>query len=165
MIKLLAEIECPENEYEQGKEYALAMKTGYYKVSILDENKELATLKAQQQELMAERNRSVDRDQYNKALKMIAELEAKLAERAAVPDKYMPLMGTGLMIGFHVLDERQAQLNHGQSLQRLKERGGLGASEALAIAEKRKWKNTDIESAIKALSALALKAAPQSEGE
>ncbi|CAN2532584.1 hypothetical+protein [Methylocapsa aurea] len=35
--------------------------------------------------------------------------------------------------------ERQAQNNHGQSLKRLAERGGLGACEANAILEDRSW--------------------------
>lgn len=35
--------------------------------------------------------------------------------------------------------EEQAQSNHGQSLERLASRGGLGASEALDIIEGRSW--------------------------
>lgn len=35
--------------------------------------------------------------------------------------------------------EEQAQSNHGQSLERLAQRGGLGASEALDIIEGRSW--------------------------
>ena len=35
--------------------------------------------------------------------------------------------------------ERQAILNHGQSLHRLNERGGLACCEALAIIESRGW--------------------------
>lgn len=35
--------------------------------------------------------------------------------------------------------EKQAQLNHGQSLERLAERRGLCPSEAIAVIEDRKW--------------------------
>ncbi len=35
--------------------------------------------------------------------------------------------------------ERQAERNHGQTLDRLDERGGLSASEAVAILEDRHW--------------------------
>lgn len=35
--------------------------------------------------------------------------------------------------------ERQAQANHGQSLERLAQRGGLGLCEAVAILEDRRW--------------------------
>lgn len=67
--------------------------------------------------------------------------------------EWMPLMGTGLAVRMSMLNEAQARLNHGQSLERLAERGGLGADEALAIAERRAWeKRGDIE----ALKALAL---------
>lgn len=52
----------------------------------------------------------------------------------------MPLMGTGLAVKFDVLNEKQAQINHGQSLDRLAERGGLSPCEALAVVEKRAWK-------------------------
>lgn len=39
----------------------------------------------------------------------------------------------------HLLDEAQAQRNHGQSLKRLKERGGLNVREILAIVSKQPW--------------------------
>jgi hypothetical protein len=51
----------------------------------------------------------------------------------------MPLAGTPLAIRFDALDESQAMKNHGQTLARLRERGGLDLSEAAAIREKRKW--------------------------
>lgn len=53
--------------------------------------------------------------------------------------KWMPIMGTGLAVRMDLLDERQAQINHGQSLDRLAERGGLGADEALDLAARRQW--------------------------
>lgn len=43
---------------------------------------------------------------------------------------------THLMIAPH---ERQAQANHGQSLERLAERGGLGLCEAVAVLEDCRW--------------------------
>lgn len=55
-------------------------------------------------------------------------------------EEYMPIMRTGMMVRMSLLDENQALINHGQTLSRLKERGGISACEALAIAEKRKWK-------------------------
>lgn len=39
----------------------------------------------------------------------------------------------------HLLNEEQAMKNHGQTLRRLKERGGLGVFEILAIVNKRRW--------------------------
>lgn len=55
----------------------------------------------------------------------------------------MPIMGATLlseipwdMIAPH---DAQARSNHGQSLERLAQRGGLGASEALDIVEGRSW--------------------------
>ncbi|WP_299538266.1 hypothetical protein [uncultured Herbaspirillum sp.] len=55
----------------------------------------------------------------------------------------MPIMDSTLlseipweMIAPH---ERQARANHGQSLERLAERGGLAACEAIDIIEGRRW--------------------------
>ncbi len=55
----------------------------------------------------------------------------------------MPIMGASLlseipwdMIAPH---EAQAQSNHGQSLERLAQRGGLGHSEAIDILEGHRW--------------------------
>lgn len=39
----------------------------------------------------------------------------------------------------HLLDEGQAQRNHSQTLNRLKERGGLSVREILAIVGKKPW--------------------------
>jgi hypothetical protein len=49
---------------------------------------------------------------------------------------YMPLIGTPLAIQFAVLDLEQAQQNHGQSLTRLAQRGGLAPFEALALVKR-----------------------------
>jgi len=51
----------------------------------------------------------------------------------------MPLAGTGLAIRMDLLNEEYAQSNHGQSLDKLANRGGLDLQEALAIIEHRKW--------------------------
>lgn len=53
--------------------------------------------------------------------------------------QWMPVMGTKIAIRFDALNEQWAQNNHGQSLARLAERGGLGADEALAILKRRRW--------------------------
>lgn len=55
----------------------------------------------------------------------------------------MPIMGATLLsdIPFAMIapHEGQAQRNHGQTLNRLAERGGLSTGEAIAILEGRKW--------------------------
>lgn len=55
----------------------------------------------------------------------------------------MPIMGATLLseIPFAMIapHEEQAQRNHGQTLNRLAERGGLSTGEAIAILEGRKW--------------------------
>lgn len=57
----------------------------------------------------------------------------------------MPIMLKGgkkwdRTIPFSLLNEEWAEINHGQTLKRLAERGGLGACEALAIMDKRRWR-------------------------
>lgn len=58
----------------------------------------------------------------------------------------MPIMGATLLseIPFGVLapHEGRAQSNHGQSLERLAQRGGLAACEAVDILEGRRWSST-----------------------
>lgn len=46
----------------------------------------------------------------------------------------------------------QAWINHGQTLERLRERGGLDASEAVAILEDRTWRSMDTVEAFKRLA-------------
>lgn len=53
------------------------------------------------------------------------------------------------MIGPH---ETQARANHGQSLARLAERGGLGVCEALAVLDNRRWHRMDQAVAMAELS-------------
>jgi hypothetical protein len=51
----------------------------------------------------------------------------------------MPVLGHPLAIRADILDAQQAMTNHGQTLERLAERGGLSLDEAAAIAERRRW--------------------------
>ncbi|MDW3682976.1 hypothetical protein RA280_14705 [Cupriavidus sp. CV2] len=55
----------------------------------------------------------------------------------------MPIMGATLLseIPFAMIapHEAQAQRNHGQSMERLAQRGGLAACEAIDIIEGRRW--------------------------
>ncbi len=54
-----------------------------------------------------------------------------------------PIMGCNIIAsipwGFIAPHEAQAQRNHGQSLKRLAERGGLAVPEALDIIQGRRW--------------------------
>lgn len=70
--------------------------------------------------------------------------EGKEAEKA--PIEYMPIhpddaskFDCPTQFPMHLLDEDQAQRNHGQSLKRLKERGGLSVHEILAVAGKKPY--------------------------
>lgn len=69
---------------------------------------------------------------------------------------YMPLIHTGLAVDMALLDEVQAEINHGQTLARLKERGGVSACEALALVQKRKWRPVDMDIALDWLADRAL---------
>lgn len=72
-------------------------------------------------------------------------------------DLWMPIIGTLFGVQMSVLNEQQADRNHGQTLRRLAERGGLSLSEAAAIAEQRQWrsqKNVDAAAAIQAVAPL-----------
>lgn len=64
---------------------------------------------------------------------------------------WIPLIGTRLAVWSGLLCEQQAMRNHGQSLRRLAERGGLSPSEALAIAERRRWHCVETQCAIERL--------------
>ena len=52
--------------------------------------------------------------------------------------------------------ESQAQLNHGQSLQRLNERGGLSPSEAVAVLENKFWTEVQVEEGVVRLEELVM---------
>ena len=53
--------------------------------------------------------------------------------------EYMPILGGVIFIRMNLLNEDWAERNHGQSLDRLAERGGLSMAEAAAIIQKRQW--------------------------
>lgn len=62
-----------------------------------------------------------------------------------------PILGTRFTIPWEVIapHERQAMSNHGQTIKRLAERGGLEWTEALAVIEDRKWVRLESEVARK----------------
>ena len=70
---------------------------------------------------------------------------------------YMRVIGTrgALFIDATLLNEEWAQNNHGQTLQRLNERGGLSLCEAAAIAQRREWQKQDAETSIEQLKKVA----------
>lgn len=55
--------------------------------------------------------------------------------------QYMPLEHGPLAIDFSALDEATAQRNHGQTLTKLKERGGVSYSEAVALVKRARYEN------------------------
>jgi len=61
------------------------------------------------------------------------------------------------------LNEEWAQKNHGQSLRRLNERGGLSASEAAAIIERRRWRQMPIAFALDVVKRYAVSETPSHE--
>ncbi len=63
----------------------------------------------------------------------ILEVEAKTTP----PATHMPVMGYPLVIPMAALDEHQAHLNHGQTLDTLARRGGISLSEAVALIERK----------------------------
>lgn len=69
--------------------------------------------------------------------------------------KWMPIIGTPLQLSARVLSEEWAKRNHGQSLQRLAERGGLSLCEAAAVAGRRAWHKLSADDAIKELKRAA----------
>lgn len=70
-----------------------------------------------------------------------AEPAAAPAAKQQAPNRtYMPLLGTAFGLRMDVLCEKQAQANHGQTLARLAERGGLSVQEAAAVISRRDWR-------------------------
>lgn len=51
--------------------------------------------------------------------------------------------------------ERQAMINHNQTLRRLAERGGLSACEAVCVLEDRRWAKMADEEAVSRLNSIA----------
>lgn len=72
-------------------------------------------------------------------------------EASVRPLAWMPVLGHPLAIPAALLDARQAMENHGQTLERLAERGGLSLDEAAAVAERRRWQKMTAEEALAAL--------------
>lgn len=68
--------------------------------------------------------------------------------------KWMPLIGTPLAVRWDMLDEAQALMNHGQTLETLMQRGGLSPVEALAIARLRRFERLPEINALKMLAGM-----------
>lgn len=70
--------------------------------------------------------------------------------------KWKYINGTSIPWEMIAPHEKQAMANHcGQSLERLAQRGGLGACEALAVLEDRNWAPMDDDEAYGRIEALA----------
>lgn len=90
-------------------------------------------------------------DPYKSTLRRVVEKAQQQWKEGKEPDpvkeiQYMPVHPEDAkkpycprQFPMHLLDEQQAQRNHGQTLQRLKERGGLGVLESLSIVNKKPW--------------------------
>jgi hypothetical protein len=75
-------------------------------------------------------------------------------------DAPMPITGNAAVIplpwSIIAPHEKQALENHGQTLARLRERGGLSPCEAVAILEDRRWRRMDTAQAFTRLAELLL---------
>lgn len=69
------------------------------------------------------------------------------------PLEWMPVLGHPLAIPARLLSAPQAMDNHGQTLERLAERGGLSLDEAAALAEGRRWRAMTADESLAALRA------------
>lgn len=72
-------------------------------------------------------------------------------DRGVRPLVWMPVLGHPLAIPVRLLSAPQAMENHGQTLERLAERGGLSLDEAAALAEGRRWRHMTTDEALAAL--------------
>ena len=88
------------------------------------------------------------------------ELPAGPGDRPVRRLVWMPVLGHPLAIRAELLSEQQAMANHGQTLVRLAERGGLSLAEAAAIALHRKWLPMTADEAMAALKDAATRYAP-----
>lgn len=88
---------------------------------------------------------------------------AEAGKPQAEPVAWMPILGTPFAVRMDALNERQAMVNHGQTLKRLAERGGLGMDEASAIAERRRWHSQATADAAQAIAAVAAAQPHQAE--
>jgi hypothetical protein len=79
--------------------------------------------------------------------------------------EYMPILSAELYelrafsnvpvrVPMHLLDKDQAMANHGQTLQRLKERGGLSIKEALSLMTLKRWMHYKDMPMVKAIAML-----------
>ena len=68
---------------------------------------------------------------------------------------WMPVLGYPLAIPISMLSPQQAISNHGQTLERIAERGGLSLSEAAALASGRAWRSMSLEAALAELKSVA----------
>lgn len=77
--------------------------------------------------------------------------EGVQVQRPVRPLAWMPVLGHPLAIPAALLSAPQAMENHGQTLERLAERGGLSLQEAAALAEGRGWRSMTTDEALNAL--------------
>jgi hypothetical protein len=77
-----------------------------------------------------------------------AEMEVLRAELERINGKRFPVHSGGMTVPWLMLapHEQQAVDNHGQTLQRLAERGGLGWAEMLCVLEGRSWQKRSVSS-------------------
>jgi hypothetical protein len=77
-----------------------------------------------------------------------AEIAALRAQLEHINGRRFPVLGGGMTVPWLMLapHEPQAVDNHGQTLQRLAERGGLGWAEMLCVLEGRSWQKRSVSS-------------------
>lgn len=85
---------------------------------------------------------------------------ASPVQREVRPLEWMPILGFPIAVRAALLNERQAMVNHGQTLARLAERGGLSLEEAAALALRRKWALMPTDDALAALKGAAERYVP-----
>lgn len=92
-----------------------------------------------------------------------------MADWKCPPDRFPILMGMPrpgqrqltVPLAYVLEHERQAQANHGQTVARLKERGGLSWCELSAVLDDRKWSRMDTDEAHEwAMRSILARAAP-----
>lgn len=93
-----------------------------------------------------------------------------MGERWTCPPDRFPIMGPNYLrvddiqltvpLAFVEAHARQAVANHGQTVARLKERGGLGWSELCAVLEGRSWVRMPVDEAHERVMAILTKDRP-----
>lgn len=76
---------------------------------------------------------------------------------------WMPILRHPLAVRAALLDARQAMTNHGQTLERLAERGGLSLEEAAALALRRRSEPMKTDDALAALKEAAERHVPSEQ--